>query len=237
MHARVVRYLLPFKSQVHSAAFNLHALFIMPKRTHMQQLEATLNDKVKQLGRAKARKVVVDTQNRLLEDAVEHCCKAIAKAQDASSSDSSGATRASPSRSVPQRAQPQKPAQEVPPTSNIGVRRRVRGKQQVESAAQPGAVMLDADERVDGWLPADGTWEELVTGRGSIHGRRVTSHPEEACCAGTGKDGVACTRSSHLRRANTTMLRKWPATWDRSKVRLNPYPLLCRRCDNALRRF
>ena len=101
MHERVVRYWLPFRSQVHSAAFDLHALFIMPKRTHMQQLEATLHNKVQRLGRAKARKKLVDSQYRLLEDAVEHYCKVIAmarrkqlrklaKAEDASSRDSSG---------------------------------------------------------------------------------------------------------------------------------------------------
>ena len=224
MHARVVRYWLPFRSQVHSAAFDLHALFIMPKRTHMQQLEATLNDKVQQLGRAKARKVVVDTQNRLLEDAVEHCCKAIAKAQDASSSDSSG--DGNEEEALPEREPAVLAIEDIPRSPAAAAGADTDAPEQLPQAppAQPGAVMLDADEPVDGWLPADGTWEELVTGRGSIHGRRVTSHPEEACCAGTGKDGIACTRSSHLRRANPTILRKWPATWDRSKVRLNPYP-------------
>ena len=43
----------------------------------------------------------------------------------------SGATCALSSHGAPQRAQPQKPAQEVPSTSKIEVRRRLKGKQQV----------------------------------------------------------------------------------------------------------
>ena len=218
----------------------------MPKRTHLQQLEAALNDKVQQLGRAKARKVLVDTQKRLLEDAVEHYRKAIAterkkqlrrlaKAQDASSSESSGDENGE--QAVPARGPAVLAIEDRPRSPAAAASADTDTPEQLPQPppAQPGLVVPDAGELVDEWLPADGTWEELATKHAGL---RYRNHPEEpACCAGMGKDGIACTRSSTLRRPNTTTLRKWPAAWDRGKVRLNPYPLICGKCDSALRRF
>ena len=49
-------------------------------------------------------------------------------------------------------------------------------------------------------------------------------HKGRPCC------GQGCGTTSRLTIATVAMLKSWPDAWDKSHIRTNPWPVLCKKC-------
>ena len=184
----------------------------------LQRLGIIHAAKLELLATARAEKARIDAKCKRLEDVVETYRKAIdaeRKANLKCAAKKAARKRRREATSSDSEERVARPQPQLAITNGV-------------VAGQPALQQEDTK----GWEPEDATWQEMAMLWRTCRG---ASRPDGAVCAGTLLNGNSCKHTNNLYRVNVETLKNWPVKWGRHKVRIAPYPLLCKSCDKRIR--